>query len=123
VGFTGVALLVALNSESTMYEMVEQTTSVTLVAALVPLVAGAFWPRASTQGALLAIVFGIGVWLGGPALWGECVVPSNVLGLFASIAGMLIGSLAPALVPSEGRSIAEILRHPQTQEELEEEGV
>lgn len=122
IGFTGVALLVALNSESTMYEMVEQTTSVTLVAALVPLVAGSFWPRANTQGALFAIVFGITVWLGLPQVWADCIVPSNVMGLFASTLGMLIGSLIPTLLPSEGRSIAEILSHPQTAAELEEEG-
>ncbi len=121
VAFSGLALLVALNSKSTMYEMVEQTTSVTLVAALVPLVAGAFWPRANTQGALFAIIFGIAVWLGAPAVLGECVIPSNVLGLFASIIGMLVGALAPSLLPSEGRSIAQILSTPDAHGEEQEQ--
>ena len=36
---------------------------VTLVGAFVPLVLGLYWKRATTQGAVLSIVLGIGTWL------------------------------------------------------------
>ncbi|MFZ9434251.1 MAG: sodium:solute symporter family protein, partial [Burkholderiaceae bacterium] len=55
VTFTACALLFAVNSESTMYEMVQNAYNVTLTGAFIPLVAGAFWHRANTQGALLSV--------------------------------------------------------------------
>jgi Na+/proline symporter len=61
--FTTSALLFALNSRSTMYEMVQNAYNVTLTGAFVPLFAGAYWKRANTQGAICAVVFGIGTWL------------------------------------------------------------
>ncbi len=63
VTFTAAALLFALNSKSTMYEMVQNAYNVTLVGAFVPLLAGAYWKRATTQGALASIVFGVGTWI------------------------------------------------------------
>jgi Na+/proline symporter len=48
-----------------MYEMVQNAYKVTLVGAFVPLVAGIYWKRANTQGALLSIVMGMGTWLPG----------------------------------------------------------
>src|SRR5512134_93939 len=47
VMFTLAALLFALNSRSTMYEMVQNAYKVTLVGALVPLAAGIYWKRAN----------------------------------------------------------------------------
>jgi hypothetical protein len=47
VTFTAGALLFALNSKSTMYEMVQNAYNVTLAGAFVPLVAGAYWKRAN----------------------------------------------------------------------------
>ncbi len=95
VTFTVAALIFALNSKSTMYEMVQSAYNVTLAGAFVPLVAGAYWRRATTQGALLSVVMGLGTWLGAGILAPETLVPANLLGLAASIAGMLVGSLAP----------------------------
>jgi solute:Na+ symporter, SSS family len=63
VTFTLAALLFALNSRSTMYEMVQNAYKVTLVMAFVPLVAGVYWKKATTQGALLSAVMGAFVWL------------------------------------------------------------
>ncbi len=110
VTFTTAALLFALNSRSTMYEMVQNAYNVTLTGAFVPLVAGAFWKRANTQGALLSIVLGIGFWLGADTLAPEALVPPNLVGLFASIIGMLLGSLAPRIIQDGGRSIEAVLR-------------
>ncbi len=108
VTFTAAALLFALESRSTMYEMVQNAYNVTLAGAFVPLLAGAYWSRATTQGALLSIVLGLGTWLGATIAAPESMIPANLLGLFASGAGMLVGSLAPQLLTNHGRSLASI---------------
>ena len=105
VTFTAGALLFALNSKSTMYEMVQNAYNVTLAGAFIPLVAGAYWKKATTQGALLSIVMGIGTWLTANTVAPEAMVPPNLMGFFASIIGMLLGSLAPQLVARKGHSI------------------
>ncbi len=109
VTFTLGALLFALNSRSTMYEMVQNAYKVTLVAAFVPLVAGAFWKRASTQGAFVSIVFGLLFWIGAEMTAAEALVPPQLVGFAASLLGMLIGSLAPQLVKADGHSIEDAI--------------
>jgi SSS family solute:Na+ symporter len=99
--FTLCALLFAVQSRSTMYEMVQNAYNVTLAGAFIPLLAGAYWKRATTQGAVLSIVLGIGTWLGANVLAPGSIVPANLLGLFASALGMVIGSLAPQLIPTQ----------------------
>jgi len=69
------------------------------VGALVPLAAGIFWKRASVQGALLSIFSGLVVWLGCETNFADALVPPQINGLLAALVGMLIGSLAPQLVP------------------------
>ena len=95
VAFATVALVFALNSRSTMYEMVQNAYKVTLVGAFVPLAAGVFWRRATTQGALLSFVLGIASWLLLEIFASDAVVPPQLAGLLASVAGMIAGSLAP----------------------------
>ncbi|MGH8702671.1 MAG: sodium:solute symporter family protein, partial [Burkholderiales bacterium] len=95
VVFSVAALLFALNSRSTLYEMVQNAYKVTLVGAFVPLAAGLFWKRATTQGALLSVVSGIACWLLMEFFAADATVPPQLAGLLASIAGMLAGSLAP----------------------------
>ncbi|MGB4073299.1 sodium:solute symporter family protein [Pseudomonas sp.] len=86
----------ALYSDASIYEMVGNAYKVTLVAAVVPLFAGLFWKRATTQGALFAIFFGLTSWiyleysLTDAAFW-----PPQLAGLLFSLAGMLIGTLLP----------------------------
>jgi Na+/proline symporter len=99
--FTIGALLFAVQSRSTMYEMVQNAYNVTLAGAFIPLLAGAYWKRATTQGALVSIVLGIGSWLATAALAPDLIVPANLIGLFASAIGMLVGSLAPQLIPPQ----------------------
>jgi len=111
VAFTAGALLFALNSKSTMYEMVQNAYNVTLCGAFVPLVAGAYWKRANTQGALLSVVMGIGTWLAATIVAPGSMVPANLLGLFASVIGMAMGSLAPSIVANRGHSIQHVLTH------------
>ena len=96
-----VATTISVNSKSTMYELVESGYSVTLVIAFVPLVCGIYWPRATTQGAVVSILLAVPVWIGCEFLHSEeskqlwrCV-PPQLYGLVASFVGMLIGSLLP----------------------------
>jgi solute:Na+ symporter, SSS family len=110
VTFTCAALLFALNSKSTMYEMVQNAYNVTLVGAFIPLLAGAYWKRATTQGALASIVFGVGTWLVANQLGEAAPLPANLLGLFAAALFMLIGSLAPQVLAHHGHSIEHTTR-------------
>ena len=80
------------------YEMVSGAYQVTLVGAFVPLVAGLYWKKASTQGALFAIVLGVVAWLLFLATPAGEWFPAQLAGLLASGAGMLVGSLGPQAI-------------------------
>ena len=95
VSFTLAALLFALNSKKTMYDMVQSAYSVTLVSAFVPLAAGIFWKRANNTGAVLSAVFGLVAWLAADMLAGDATVPPPLVGLVASVFGMVVGSFVP----------------------------
>lgn len=100
--FTVMVTIYAINSELSIFKMVENAYQVTLVMAFVPLVFGVYWKRASNQGALFAIFFGLSTWLiimiPGPE---EPLVPAHLAGLVASIIGMLLGSLLPQKIRSD----------------------
>jgi Na+/proline symporter len=93
-GFAVFVTLFALNSDSSIYEMVGNAYKVTLCGAFVPLVFGLYWKKATSTGALLAIVFGIGTWLVMEWLNPEGIMPAQLAGLIASAVWMVIGSLA-----------------------------
>ncbi len=95
VTFTLAALLFALNSEKTMYEMVQSAYKVTLVSCIVPLSFGLFWKRANTTGALLSVILGLACWLGAEAVAADTAIPPQLIGLGASLFGMLAGSYIP----------------------------
>ncbi|HTP62429.1 MAG TPA: sodium:solute symporter family protein [Burkholderiales bacterium] len=101
VSFTLAALLFALNSKRTMYDMVQNAYTVTLVSAFVPLAAGIFWKRANNAGAILSAVFGLVAWLIADAVAPDATVPSPLVGLVFSVFGMAMGSLIP-----QGRTVA-----------------
>jgi SSS family solute:Na+ symporter len=104
ITFTLAALLFALNSKSTMYEMVQNAYKVTLVSCIVPLATGIFWKRANVAGAVLSVVFGLFSWTIAEWIAPEATVPPQLVGLGFSIVGMLLGSLVPraAVVPATG---------------------
>ncbi len=114
--FSVAATLMAVNSKSTMYEMVQNAYKVTLVAAFVPLACGIYWKRATTQGAIVSIAFGVSIWLlfefflpedaasrsrhvvrwfGDAFLDKWSIVPPQLFGLVASCFGMWLGSTLP----------------------------
>jgi solute:Na+ symporter, SSS family len=94
VTFTAAALAFALNSKSTMYEMVQNAYKVTLVGAFVPLVAGLFWKRATATGAMTSILAGLGAWGAMEVFAPEGFWPPQIVGLAAGATGMILGSLA-----------------------------
>jgi solute:Na+ symporter, SSS family len=95
VAFTLAALLFALNSKKTMYDMVQGAYTVTLVSAFVPLAAGVFWKRANNVGAIMSATFGLVAWLAAEMLAGDATVPPPLVGLGFSIFGMVMGSFIP----------------------------
>jgi SSS family solute:Na+ symporter len=103
VTFTLAALLFALNSKSTMYEMVQNAYKVTLVGAFIPLVAGVYWRPASTQGALMSSIGGLLVWLAAENVAADAMIPPQLIGLAAAAVLMVIGSLAPQMIARGGR--------------------
>jgi SSS family solute:Na+ symporter len=93
--FSAFVLAYAMAMQGTsIYEMVSGAYQVTLVGAFVPLAFGLYWKKATTQGAILAIVFGLSTWL----LFMFTPVgeefPAQLAGVLASLAGMLMGSLS-----------------------------
>jgi solute:Na+ symporter, SSS family len=98
VAFGVIVLWFAVNSESTIFGMVEDAYKVTLVGAFVPLAFGLYWKRASNQGAMLSIVLGVGAWLSMEYFKPETYWPPQLIGLLFSISGMLIGSMLPNMI-------------------------
>jgi SSS family solute:Na+ symporter len=96
VAFALAALVFALNSKSTMYEMVQNAYKVTLVSCIVPLAAGIYWKRANNVGAVLSVVFGLVSWtIAEWATTDATIIPAQLTGLGFSIVGMVLGSFVP----------------------------
>jgi SSS family transporter len=97
--FSAVVLLYAISMQGTsIYEMVSGAYQVPLVGAFVPLAAGLYWKKATTQGAVLSIGLGLLSWLvllASPL--GEDF-PPQLAGLLASGVGMVLGSLGPQIM-------------------------
>lgn len=85
----------AINSELSIFKMVESAYKVTLVAAFVPLAFGVYWSKANSLGALLAVLGGLTVWIGCEILAPKAILPPQLAGLLASILGMLLGGFIP----------------------------
>jgi Na+/proline symporter len=93
--FTVVVTFFAINSQLSIFKMVESAYKVTLVAAFVPLAFGVYWSRANSLGGLLSVVFGLTMWISCEILAPNAIMPPQLAGLCASIIGMLIGGLVP----------------------------
>ena len=97
--FSVVVLCYAILMQGTsIYEMVSGAYQVPLVGAFVPLTFGLYWKRATTQGAIFAIVLGLltwGLFLATPA--GQ-EFPAQLAGVLASLVGMGVGSVGPQAI-------------------------
>jgi len=106
VCFAGVVLIFALNSQASIFTMVESAYKVTLVAAFIPLVAGLYWQRANTHGAIGAVAAGLITWITLELVGStDSVWPPQVVGFLMAIIGMILGSLLPrrVLKPTHAR--------------------
>jgi len=99
LAFSVVVLCYAILMQGTsIYEMVSGAYQVPLVGAFVPLTFGLYWKRATTQGAIFAIVLGLltwGLFLATPA--GK-EFPAQLAGVLASLVGMGVGSVGPQAI-------------------------
>jgi len=126
VVFTVLVLTFALNSASSIYEMVEQAYSVTLAMAFAPLAFGIYWRRATNQGAIFSIIAGGVVWVSlllpqmgwvpAPQAWVDLanLVPPQFFGFVASMLAMIIGSLMPQYIKGgmmQGHHAADVSHH------------
>jgi len=90
----GLAVLaMALASNQSIYDLVNNSGKVVLVAAFVPLAAGLFWKRATTAGAAWSIAWGLATWIAMEWTYDDGVMPPPLAGLIASALGMAFGSL------------------------------
>jgi Na+/proline symporter len=96
------------------YDMVSGAYQVTLVGAFVPLVAGLYWKRATTQGAIFSIVLGILTWLMFMATPAGASFPAQLAGFLMGIVGMVVGSLGPQAVKNRHGSHHHVVGLPST---------
>lgn len=80
---------------TSIYDMVSGAYQVPLVGAFVPLVAGLYWKRATTQGAIFSTVLGILTWLLFQLTPAGASFPAQLAGFVAAIVGQIMGSLGP----------------------------
>ncbi|GMV56604.1 MAG: solute:Na+ symporter, SSS family protein [Betaproteobacteria bacterium] len=99
LAFSACVCTYAIVSQGTpIYELVSGAYQVTLVGAFVPLVAGLYWRRATTQGAIFAMTLGILSWLLFLATPAGEALPAQLVGMLLSAVGMVVGSLGPQAV-------------------------
>ena len=104
--FTAFVTWFALNSEASIFKMVENAYKVTLVAAFVPLVFGLYWKRSTNQGALASILLGLASWIGCEIVAPEGLFPPQLVGVLFAFAGMIVGSLLPQWQRATGAATA-----------------
>jgi len=95
VCFATLVTLYAINTNESIHGMVENAYKVTLVAAFVPLVAGLYWKRATTQGAVCAIIGGLVSWIALEFAAIDELWPPQFIGFLVSLGGMALGSVLP----------------------------
>lgn len=94
---TGLSITIfALNSSSSIYQMVGNAYKITLVTAVSPLFAAMFWRRATTAGALYSIIIGLIVWITGEIIQ---INQPQLFGFFASMVSIIVVSLLTAKQP------------------------
>ena len=106
VGVTLTSVVFA-NLGQSIYELVRQSSEISLVALFVPMLAGLYWKKTSSFGAMASMITGLGVWLFLIILhsfyseetretelswiFGAEFSPM-LIGLFASILALIVGS-------------------------------
>ncbi len=89
IGITLVSVGLSLY-KAEIYELVGESSALSLVALFVPLVAGLYWKRATGLGAIISMIAGTSVWL--ILKFYPTEIPGMLWGLVASFSGMITGS-------------------------------
>ena len=112
ISLVGVAIITAVMAlmRNDIAGLVAESSAFSLVSLVIPLLAGLYWKRANAVGAIISMTGGLAIWLlmlwFGPKVAEGAVIPDQptlweflthispmMWGFFASIAGMVIGSL------------------------------
>ena len=101
-----VSLTMAL-LRSNIYELVSESSALSLVSLFVPLVAGMFWRKTNAVAAIASMLAGMGIWL--LALYLETEINPMLYGLAGSVAGLLIGQMTGTIPNSKRSSYQKIL--------------
>jgi solute:Na+ symporter, SSS family len=91
VVFVALCSLAMASMNANIYELVGDSSALSLVALFVPLTAGLFWKRSSSIGSIISMVAGMVVWIFYEYI-SPSEMPSLVPGLGGSILGMVLGS-------------------------------
>jgi solute:Na+ symporter, SSS family len=88
----GVAIVTCIMAlmRNNIYELVAESSALSLVSLFVPLLGGLYWKKSSPVGAIASMVLGMGAWL--IAKWIGTEIPEMLYGFGISILAMLLGS-------------------------------
>jgi SSS family solute:Na+ symporter len=89
VVIAGISMGLALYKKH-IFELVAESSALSLVALFIPLTAGLYWKRAQLNGAILSMILGVLTW--SYFEFFPIDYPSLIFGLMASTIGMIIGS-------------------------------
>ena len=103
----GVALVTFIsiwmaNVRQDIAELVVESSAVSLVSLFVPLSFGLYWKKANAIGGMCSMILGMLTWLLTAFVW-KTTFPAILLGLLASLLGMIIGSLITNSLKRESR--------------------
>lgn len=79
-------------SRTNIYELVGESSALSLVSLFVPLMAGIYWKNVKKISALLSIIFGMLGWM--IALYSETEINPLIYGLGASVVGLSVGMIS-----------------------------
>jgi SSS family solute:Na+ symporter len=91
--FTVIVTTIAMNTEASIFKMVENAYKVTLVTAFVPLVFGLYWKHANRMGAIWSMGLGFCTWVLLEVFAADGYWPPQLAGVLMALFGMLAGSL------------------------------
>jgi solute:Na+ symporter, SSS family len=77
--------------KTNIYLLVGESSALSLVSLFVPMIAGLYWKKATSTGAILSMVFGLGTWVLFEIIQAD--IPSLIPGLLISALAMYFGSL------------------------------
>ncbi len=112
VVFVAISSAFMASWKTNIYELVGQSSALSLVSLFVPLTAGLYWRKSTNIGALLSMTVGMGVWIICEFMGTE--IPPLIWGLLASILGMLVGSYG-----WPDRSYADFIEQESTEQSAE----